>query len=232
MTTPETPDTPRPPETPQPPQAPAPPPAGFGPQGTRKPPGLGNIVLGSILVLLGVAWLLQAIDAVDIPWRALLPSALVVVGVALIFGARTGRHGGLIALGVVLTVAVALASAIDVLVDIPITGGVGEQTYRVAGVPEDEYRLAVGSMTLDLTEVQVSELGTSVEASVALGELIVIVPDGIGYDIEAHAGLGEVEVFGETDSGFGPDGAAVGGGPGGTLTLDLDVGLGRVEVRR
>lgn len=228
-----TPDTPGGPPAPEPPAPGDTGPAHAPPSPPRRPRrGLGNVVLGTILVLLGVAWLLQALDVVDVPWRALLPSALVVVGVALVVGARTGRHGGLIALGVVLTVAVGLASAIDVLVDIPITGGIGDETYRVRGIPEDEYRLAIGSMTVDLREAVRSELGTEIEASVAIGELVVIVPSDAPYRIDAHTGLGEVDVFGEEDSGFGPDVEATREGTGGRLVLDLDVGLGRVEVRR
>lgn len=195
-------------------------------------PGLGNVVVGAILVLLGIGWLLEALDAADVPWRALLPASLIVVGVVLVLGARSGRHGGIIALGVILTVTVALASAIDILVDIPITGGVGDQTERVSGPPEAEYRWALGSMTVDLRGADVSELGTAVEASVVIGELIVIVPDGVALDVEARSGMGEVDVLGEESAGIGADVDHVGEGRGGRLLLDLDVAIGRVEVRR
>lgn len=194
--------------------------------------GLGNVVVGALLVLLGIAWLLEALDVADVPWRALLPTALIVVGVVLAVGARTGRHGGIIALGVVLTLAVALASAIDVLVDIPIAGGVGETTERVAGPPEADYRWALGSMTVDLRGADISELGTTIAASVVIGELIVIVPEGVALDVTARSGMGEVDVLGEERSGIGADVELVTGEGGRRLALDLDVALGRVEVRR
>jgi hypothetical protein len=225
------PDTPA--STPEPESQPVP--SGFGPPDKRadlRRRSLGNVVVGAILVLLGIGWLLQALDVADVPWRALLPGALIVVGVVLILGARTGRHGGIIALGVVLAVAVALASAIDILVDIPITGGVGEQIERVTGPPEAEYRWALGTMTVDLREANISELGTPIEASVVLGELIVIVPEGAALEIEARSGMGEVDVLGDESAGIGADVDLVTAGGGGKLLLDLEVAIGRVEVRR
>jgi hypothetical protein len=221
------------PTTPEPASQPVP--TGFGPPDKRadvRRRGLGNVVVGAILVLLGIGWLLQALDVADVPWRALLPAALIVVGIVLIFGARTGRHGGIIALGVILAVAVALASAIDILVDIPITGGVGEQIERVTGPPDAEYRWALGSMTVDLREADVSELGTPIEASVVIGELIVIVPGGTALDVEARSGMGEVDVLGDESAGIGADVDLVTEGVGGKLILDLEVAIGRVEVRR
>jgi hypothetical protein len=194
--------------------------------------GLGNVVVGAVLVLLGIGWLLEALDVADVPWRAMLPAALIVVGGVLVVGARTGRHGGIIALGVILTVAIALASAIEVLIDIPITGGVGEQVERVTGAPEPEYRWALGTMTVDLRDADISELGSSMEASVVIGELVVIVPAGVALDIEARSGIGVVDVLGNESAGIGADVDLVAEGSRGKLVLKLDVAMGRVEVRR
>jgi hypothetical protein len=194
--------------------------------------GLGNVVVGAVLVLLGIGWLLEALDVADVPWRAMLPAALIVVGGVLVVGARTGRHGGIIALGVILTVAIALASAIEVLIDIPITGGVGEQVERVTGAPEPEYRWALGTMTVDLRDADISELGSSMEASVVIGELVVIVPAGVALDIEARSGIGVVDVLGNESAGIGADVDLVAEGSRGKLVLELDVAMGRVEVRR
>ena len=113
------------PAHPPPPAPPPPAPAAPAPAGRS----LGHIVLGAVLVLIGVGWLLEALDVADVPWRFLLPSVLILVGLALTLGARTGRHGGLVAVGVVLTVLVLLAGAIEVLVDVPLAGGVGDKTH-------------------------------------------------------------------------------------------------------
>jgi hypothetical protein len=196
-------------------------------------PSLGQVVVGSFLVLVGVGWLLEAADLADVPWRAVLPAALIVIGAALVVGSRTGRHGGIIALGIVLTVAVAAASAVEVLIDIPISGGVGEETERVVGTIEDEYRHALGSMTVDLRNGTVTGSGQDVEISLAIGELIVIVPPEVDLDIDARVGMGEVVVFGQESAGLGPDLEFTSPGAGDALLrLDLDVAIGRLEVRR
>ena len=75
--------------------------------------------------------------------------------------------------------------------------------------------------------------GDDTEISLGIGELIVIVPDGVDLVIDARAGLGNVIVFGQESAGVGPDidyttpeaGDAV-------LRLDVDVAIGQVEVRR
>ena len=216
------------------------------PAPTRPPggPRLGHIVLGAILVLIGVGWLLEALDVVDIPWRFLLPSALIIVGVALAVGARTGSHGGLVAVGVVLTVLVLLAGALDVLADIPFSGGIGDKNHQPTAAVQDEYRWGMGKMTLDLREAD-ALAGEEIEASVVIGELIVIVPDDVLLVITAHSGVGDVIVFGEESGGFDADLECVGtaleiscGGDGAlnpalaSLRLDLEVAVGKVEVQR
>jgi predicted membrane protein len=185
-----------------------------------------------ILVLVGIGWLLEALDATDVPWRSLLPAALVVIGILLMVGARRGRQGGLIALGVVLTLVLLLASVVEVIIDVPITGGVGEKEYRPTTAVESEYRLAIGSMTLDLRSAELTP-GEEIAASVAIGELVVILPPEAGFEIDARSGMGEIDVLGDKEAGMGPDLTVI--TPASAelvMHLDLDVAIGRVEVRR
>ena len=247
---PAVPDEPtQPPLHPTPPAVPEPAPAGdYSPRAERAPappaggPRLGHVVLGAILVLIGVGWLLEALDLADVPWRFLLPAALILVGAALTFGARTGSHGGLVAVGVVLTALVLLAGAIDALADIPFSGGIGDESHRPTAAVEDEYRWGIGKMTLDLRAAD-ALAGRQIEASVVVGELIVILPPEAAFRITAHAGVGEVIVLGQQSGGFDAElecvgtGAAVTCGGAGELgppilQLDLEVAMGKVEVQR
>jgi hypothetical protein len=195
----------------------------------RNGPALGQIVTGALLIMLGIAWLIDAADWADVPWRGLLAGALVIVGVALLFGARSGSHGGLIAFGIAVAVLLSLSSAIAVLADIPLSGGIGEERLRPTAVVEDEYRWGIGSMTLDLRGATGDLEGREIEASVAIGELIVYLPEGAAV-IDARTGIGEVKVLGESSSGFDAS-IEVSADPG-ALVLDLDVAIGKVEVRR
>ena len=224
---------------PTPPAPPAPPtPAMVRPRG----PSLGHVVLGAVLVLIGVGWLLEALDLADVPWRLLLPSVLILVGLALTIGARSGRHGGLVGVGVALTVLVLLAGAIEVLFDVPLAGGIGDETRTPTTSVAEHYRWGIGKMTLDLTQAP-DLAGEEIAASVVVGELVVIVPDDVPLVITARAGLGEVHVLGTSADGVDPrlecagssrdvecDDAASPGER--SLTLDLEVALGKVEVRR
>lgn len=199
---------------------------------TTRQPRLGQVVLGGLLVIIGVLWLVDATTSVDVAWEILLPAALVVVGGALVYGASTGTHGGLITFGVFLTILVVLSSGFDVVLDVPFEGGVGERDHAPTGVAETEYRLAIGDMRVDLTEATAN--GQRIEISVGIGNLQVIVPDAGSYTIHARAGLGEVIVFGRTQSGIGPELIEDPFGLSDVLpALDLvvEVGMGKVEVR-
>jgi len=66
-----------------PPQLPQPPPAQRG-------PAAATVLAGALLVLVGVGWLLDA-NGVDVPWRAVLPAALIAVGLATIAGGLRAR---------------------------------------------------------------------------------------------------------------------------------------------
>jgi hypothetical protein len=214
-------------EAPVPAPAPTPAPAPESPK-----PGLGHIVLGAVLVLVGAGWLAETLGAANVPWRVLLPAMLVVVGLALALGARTGRHPGLIAVGAVLVLAMLMAGVVEVLFDIPLAEGVGKETNRVVGVAQVEYRWGVGSMIIDLTQAQMPPGGT-IETSVALGELVVILPPGLTIEVAARSGIGDVAIFGEHNAGLGarleyadPPGIVP------PLRLVAEVGMGKVEVRR
>ena len=173
---------PLPPDEGLPPPAPSRAPA-------RRAPSTSQVVGGIVLVLLGLGWMLEATDVVELSATTITATLLVVVGGGLLVGARAGRHGGLIALGTVLTVVTAATSALDV----PLSGGIGDHTARpLASEPlPDAYRLAIGSLTVDLREVSFAA-PVELEASVGIGELIVIVPAGVSLSIDAHVGAGEI----------------------------------------
>ncbi len=203
---------------------------------TRRPLPLSRLILGLVLVAIGVIWLLEALDVVSFSLLAVLPGALIVVGIVLIAAARTGRHSPLIILGVILTVILTLASSLD----IRLQGGVGERTERPATLADvqSEYRLSVGQLTIDLTSVDFSTSpNPRVTASVGIGQLEIRVPKDARVVAVAHAGAGQVMVFGREESGFDvdltarrPPGFELQAGTG-VLRLDLSVGLGQIEVR-
>jgi hypothetical protein len=191
------------------------------------------VLVGALLVLVGIGWLLDA-AGITVPWRAILPASLIAVGLACVAGAFRGRQHALMVVGVVLVVVLSVAATVDWNLDVPLTGGVGDRTEQPR-VPGDltDYGLAVGNLLVDLRQLQVPPGTTDVEARVGVGELVVRAPAGVSVEVSARSGLGEVQVFGEQESGFGSrvDGSFDTAGPG-TLRLDLRVGLGQVQVDR
>ena len=193
----------------------------------------GSVVLGTILVLLGALWLLDAIDVIELQAAVVLPAVLAIVGVALIFGAFDGPHSGLVVFGVFLTVAV-VASAVA-----PFDswrGGVGERQHNVTNTSElaPAYRLGMGDLRIDLNDLRLTESRT-MSASVGAGTIAIDLPPGLAVSIVANVGAGEIDLLGETSEGLGVsrtyespdfDTADV------ALTLDLDVSAGEIEVTR
>lgn len=207
------------------------------PPSPSRPLPVGRLLIGVVLVALGLGWLLDAIGAVDVDWDVLLPIALIVVGAALLVAAWQGRgRGGLIALGVVLTVILTVATVVRV----PLSGGIGDRTERptTLAATNRPFELSIGKLTVDLRDLSWptgSPPGRiSVEAAVGMGQLIVIVGSATPcVAVHAEAGMGEVVVLGERKSGVSPEyrtDAVCLAAP--VLTLELSVGLGQVEVRR
>jgi predicted membrane protein len=196
-------------------------------------PAMATVLVGAVLVLVGIAWLLDA-SGITVPWRALLPAVLIAVGLATAAGALQGRQHGLMAVGVALVVVLSVAAATDWDVDATLAGGVGERR-EAPSTPADleRYRLGAGDLRLDLRRLQVPPGTTTVEARVGVGELTVEVPDGVSVEVVASTGLGEVQVFGDQQGGFASriDAASEVGGER-RLEIDARVGLGQVRVDR
>ena len=209
------------------------PPAGPAPPADRHGPASATVLVGALLVLVGIGWLLDA-SGVEVPWRAVLPAALIAVGLACVAGAFRGRQHALMVVGVALTVVLSLAAAADWDLDVPCGGGVGDRTERPT-TPADltGYELGVGNLVVDLRQLQVPPGTTAVEARVGIGELVVEVPQGVSVQVVASSGLGQVQVFGDEDGGIASriDASSEQGGDR-RLELDARVGLGEVRVEQ
>jgi hypothetical protein len=203
------------------------------PPADRHGPAAATVLVGALLVLIGIGWLLDA-GGVEVPWRALLPAALIAVGLACVAGAFQGRQHAMMVVGVALTAVLSVAVAADWDLDVPLAGGVGDRSERPATPAElTEYELGAGDFLLDLQQLQVPPGTTAVQARVGVGELVVELPDGVSARVVASSGLGEVQVLGEQEGGFANrvDTTVEAGGDR-RLELDLRVGMGQVRVER
>jgi hypothetical protein len=189
--------------------------------------------LGSIFIVLGGLWILDLAGVLDIRATVVLPAVLMVIGIGLIVGAGDGPHSGLVVTGVLVTIAVIIAAAVPLT---PFSGGVGDRTFRVTEQSQLEatYRVGVGNLVLDLSDLRLSD-EAAVSVAVGAGELTVLLPAEVPVDIEATSGAGEVDLLGERADGVGvtreyqSDGYATALV---RLSLNLDVGAGAIEVTR
>lgn len=193
----------------------------------------GRCALGLLLVLAGVGWLLDEVDAANVPWHLFLPVALMLIGTALLAGARAGRDHRLIAIGIALTILLAVLSIGDVRVQ----GPIGDRTFTPTSVSQvgRSQRVAAGTLTIDLGRLSVPYGTTVLEASVGMGDLRVTLPAGSAVRIHARAGAGKVRLLERERSGIGveddfqtDDFEAASS----RLDLDLSVGFGSIEVTR
>jgi hypothetical protein len=199
---------------------------------------LFRLVVGAFLVVGGALWLLDALNVFEVSFLYVLTGGLILVGLALIVGSRTGRHSGLIIVGIVLTVVLAFTSSFDIRLE----GGVGQRVERPISINRSAtYRLSVGMLTIDLRNLKLAEIRTDITATVGIGQLVVQLSPEARVQVRGRAGAGDLMVFGQDKSGLDLDrtfssGLAVAPGfrgiPPPYLVLDLQVGIGQITVTR
>ena len=197
---------------------------------------LGTVVTGLLLLGAAALWALTAADVVHPDATDVLALGVLVIGAGLVVGAWYGRARWLVVPGFALVAALTVTSAVDV----PLEGGFGERRYAplAAGDVRDAYRLTAGRMVLDLRSLDPAGAPVPVVASIAAGSLSVLVPEGATIVVDTRIGVGQLLLPGE-DRRERRDGAGVdedvtlpGDEGAGTLVLDLEVGVGEVEVDR
>lgn len=193
------------------------------------PSPLGGYVLGAMLAAIGLLALAINISGGEVDLGQFFGLALGVIGIGLIIGTWWGHARWLILLGVLLLPFAISAS----FVTAPLEGGFGSQRFSPTTPQElqDEYRLVGGRMVLDLTDLQGGSEPTAVEASVAMGELRVLLPEDAGFELDASVGAGELTVLDVTQSGSRIEDRQVIEGDGPQFLLDLEAGVGEIHIQ-
>jgi hypothetical protein len=195
-------------------------------------PSPRHVVLGSALVVAGIAWLADAAGWVEVAWAAAPALALIAAGAALVVGARRPHHGVLIALGIVLVFVQAAIAAVDV----PVRGGVGGRLARPVELAalRSPYRLIAGEQTLDLTALTLPTGTTEVEVSVTMGKIRVAIPQDVSLMVEGQVGVGQIVVLGEEQTLVDHRTTVRVDVPASDrrLLLRLSVGMGKIEVQQ
>jgi phage shock protein PspC (stress-responsive transcriptional regulator)/predicted membrane protein len=212
---------------------PPPPPPRSARRRPRPAPFLGPIGLALLLVFAGLTVFADRVGWWSTEPASFLALCLVVIGAVLVVSAFAGRARGLIWLGLLL---LPIAWAVAVA-DLTWWDGVGDELITVDGLEEldDEYRWGVGQLHVDLAALELDGEDRDVAIGLTVGELKIWVPDTLGVDIDLDGRIGSV-IVSDHDLRLNDDGLdvaldrTVGDPSGGTLHLDVDLGIGEAEV--
>jgi hypothetical protein len=193
--------------------------------------------------VLGVLVLVTRLTGWDVGARGFLGTALLVVGLGLVasaFSGGRGFRGGLIALGVVLSIAAVASSTVPwQRFQGGIQGGIGNRDYHplTAADVRSSYDSGVGNTTVDLSGVALAGAPTPIRTTVdgGVGNLHVIVPESADVQVSVDHGMGNVDVLGQGSGDvFSPgSGSAPWTGDGRPeFVIRIDAGIGDVEVDR
>ncbi len=206
--------------------------------GPRSP--VPGVTIAALLIVVGVLVLITRLTGIDIGPRIFLGSALLVVGLGLIAAAystgRTGR-GGLIALGIVLSLALVSAAAepwrgVDGDIRRPALRA-GDRGPGARRVPRRHRRHAARPVRRRREQPD-RPISTQLDAGV--GDVTVIVPRDADVRVNIDSGIGSVDVFDEGNQGQGfYEGEGSGSWVGddeAEIVLTVNAGIGDVEVSR
>jgi hypothetical protein len=199
---------------------------------TRQGSRFGSYLGGAVLVVLGSLWALDLAGTIDVRLAIVLPSLLIVFGLALIIGATGGPHSGLVVAGLFLSIAVVIAAALPAT----FSGGVGERQFRITEQTAlaSSYEVGFGDLRLDLRDLDMVE-SAEVSLTAGAGQITVLLPPSVPVEIIASSGAGEVDLLGETADGLAVsrtyksesyDTADI------RLSMVIDVTAGAIEVTR
>ncbi|MBD0671445.1 PspC domain-containing protein [Streptomyces sp. CBMA156] len=161
-----------------------------------------------------------------------LATALLVVGLTLVVGAKFGRARRLAMTGLVLTLALAFVGhSPDSM-----RNAVGDRDWTVTTAAElhDRYNLGAGQLRLDLSGLDPAGETLATKADLGAGDMTVTLPDDVTVNLVVRVGLGNVTVPGDRSNSTGRHSYLISPANGqpakGTLNLELGIGLGNIKV--
>ncbi len=198
---------------------------------------IGVITMSLAIVIGGIVVAVQARSGMGVNPVLVGGAVLVTIGAGLLVAAWWGRGAGLVAAGT----GVALVMSLGLMVGgLPRHVGTADWTPLTAmEAGSRPYDVGVGDGRLDLSEIPLPPgADLTVDASVRIGELTVIVPPTARVEVHASNKVGDIQIDqslrGGVDVRFDkvlePETRPAGKAP--TIVLNLRGGVGDMEVRR
>jgi phage shock protein PspC (stress-responsive transcriptional regulator) len=222
---------PRPSTAENPPWAPPTPPP-YRPA-RRTGPLLFGPTLALVAVALGGLGLYDALGGTVL--AAAYPAlALAVVGLMLVVGAFAGRAGGLVLLGILSALALAVTSIGSTTDDFGRDAQTLRRTPLHADAVQDRYFVPTGRLVLDLSRVQDPQAleDRHIDVGSRFGEVVVVLPPHARVDVAADvSGPGEIDLPHHNAGGFGSRVVETLGAGRTDLSLRAHLFAGHIEVR-
>jgi phage shock protein PspC (stress-responsive transcriptional regulator) len=191
---------------------------------------LGWLTLGATLLVAGVMSVVAVAGWAHPQPADVLAASIAVVGVGVLVGAVAGRAWAMVPVGLLLVGFLAVASALPR----HLTWTAGDRQWAPIGTTSHPpYVLGVGDARLDLTRLPQHQ-ATTIVGRVGVGRLIVTVPSNAVVNVNASVSAGQVDLLGNKQDGTGVevhDTLPTSAARPSTLTLNLQMGFGNVEVR-
>jgi len=208
-----------------------------GPKKLRRRSGGGLMALvaiGLALVTYGsLSWLGTELHWTGNHAAVAMAGSLAAIGLLLVVLGLAGWRAGFVGFLAVVLAITAWSSAV-VPTGIHLGGPVGDRTWTPTAVTSSTYDVSVGNGVLDLGSLPKEGLSeATIPAHVGIGELKVIVPEGLTVRVVGQVGLGNIVSPGDRNDGQGGTDVSrsvvVGDGPA-EVVVDAGVGVGQLTV--
>ena len=119
------------------------------------------------------------------------------------------------------------------VVHVHVGRGIGDRQYTVTSAQElrDNYRLGIGDLRVDLSDVRLPVGETHVKGRVDVGRLEFVVPPDVALKVHGDAQFGGVHLLGRSADGHNVDDSVTENGAR-VLVIDAHVGAGELRVTR
>jgi phage shock protein PspC (stress-responsive transcriptional regulator) len=192
----------------------------------------GRIALAGLAVVAIAAVALAVGLAAALGGGVVIASLAVVTGLVLVGTAFVGGARWLIVPALALVLPLGVVAAADIDLD----GGAGDRDYRPATMSQvrDSYELGIGSLRVDLRDVDLPQGETDLAVKVGVGEAVLYVPGNACVTSDVQVGAGGSDVLDRDNDGFDVSYKDDAPAPAGTpkLRVDADIGVGAIEVVR
>ena len=156
---------------------------------------------------------------------------MIALGVALVVSSFLGGRRWLVLPALVLAIPLGFVAAAG----FDVNGGVGDRDYQPTTrgrARSSGYKLGIGQMRLDLTQVDLPPGRTPLKLDMGIGSVRMVVPDDVCVASKVRVGAGYARVLDRDSGGLDVDWRQSPAQNGGVkrLVIDGDVGIGELQV--